>query len=140
MNNDLISREALKKHILEIFEEEEKHDKKWAMGLKYSIKIIDKAPTVELTYISDIPDDKVKDLQELAIDYSEGIAVFERKRPQGEWVITAEDSDGIHRIQCPFCRYEKGSDFIDYIIVTFEKFPPFCENCGAALRGTINDT
>lgn len=56
-------------------------------------------------------------------------------RPQGEWIVTAEDNEGIHRIQCPFCRYEKGSDFIDYIIVTFEKFPPFCESCGAELRG-----
>lgn len=47
MSNDLISREALKKHILEIFEEEEKIDKKWAMGLKYSLKVIDKVPTIE---------------------------------------------------------------------------------------------
>ena len=46
MNNDLISREALKKHIAEIFEVEEKYDKKWAMGLKYSLKLIDNAPTV----------------------------------------------------------------------------------------------
>ena len=43
---DLISREALKKHITEIFETEEKIDKKWAMGLKYSLKIIDNAPAV----------------------------------------------------------------------------------------------
>ena len=57
------------------------------------------------------------------------------KRPQGAWIITAEDNEGIHRIQCPFCGYEKGSDFIDYITVTFERTPPFCENCGAGLRG-----
>lgn len=44
--DDLISREALKKHITEIFEQEEKIDKKWAMGLKYSLKIIDLAPTI----------------------------------------------------------------------------------------------
>ena len=47
MNNDLISRSALKKHITEIFEIEEKHDKKWALGLRYSLKLIDNAPTVE---------------------------------------------------------------------------------------------
>lgn len=47
MNNDLISREALKNHIIDIFDEEVKHDKKWAMGLKYSLKIIDKALTIE---------------------------------------------------------------------------------------------
>lgn len=59
---------------------------------------------------------------------------FGVKQPQGEWIITAEDNEGIHRIQCPFCRYEKGSDFIDYITVTFEKLPPFCESCGAELK------
>lgn len=63
----------------------------------------------------------------------------EPERPQSKWIITAEDSEGIHRIQCPFCGYEKGSDFIDYIIVTFEKFPPFCESCGAELRGKEDD-
>lgn len=55
------------------------------------------------------------------------------ERPKGKWVVTAEDNEGIHRIQCPFCRYEKGSDFIDYITVTFEKLPPFCEYCGAEM-------
>ena len=57
------------------------------------------------------------------------------ERQRGEWMVTAEDNDGIHRIECPFCRYEKGSDYIDYIMVTFEKLPPFCENCGADMRG-----
>ena len=56
------------------------------------------------------------------------------RRPKGEWIVTAEDNEGIHRIQCPFCRYEKGSDFTDYITVTFERMPPFCENCGADMR------
>lgn len=72
------------------------------------------------------------------IDLGSGQTGYEEgknDRPKGEWIVTAEDNEGIHRIQCPFCRYEKGSDFIDYITVTFEKFPPFCENCGAELRG-----
>ena len=55
-------------------------------------------------------------------------------RPQGKWIVTAEDNEGVHRIQCPFCGYEKGTDFIDYITVTFEKMPPFCENCGVKLK------
>ena len=42
-DGDLISREALKKHITEIVETEEKIDKKWATGLKYSLKLIDNA-------------------------------------------------------------------------------------------------
>lgn len=41
-----IDANALKKHITDIFETEEKIDKKWAMGLKYSLKIIDLAPTI----------------------------------------------------------------------------------------------
>ena len=56
-------------------------------------------------------------------------------RPQGEWIVTAEDNDGVHRICCPFCSYEKGSNNTDPIIVTFHNFPKFCENCGADMRG-----
>lgn len=55
-------------------------------------------------------------------------------RAQGEWIVTAEDNDGVHRICCPFCRYEKGSNNTDPIIVTFSNFPKFCENCGADMR------
>ena len=57
------------------------------------------------------------------------------ERPQGEWIVTAEDNDGVHRICCPFCSYEKGSNNTDPIIVTFSNFPKFCENCGADMRG-----
>lgn len=56
------------------------------------------------------------------------------ERPQGEWIVTAEDNDGVHRICCPFCSYEKGSNNTDTIIVTFTDFPKFCENCGADMR------
>jgi len=65
------------------------------------------------------------------------IKAIENEKPAGEWIVTAEDNEGIHRIQCPFCRYEKGSDFTDYITVTFERMPPFCENCGAELKYTM---
>ena len=50
------------------------------------------------------------------------------------WVVTAEDNHGIHRICCPFCHYEKGSNNTDTIIVTFTDFPNFCEKCGADMR------
>ena len=46
MNNDLISRSELKKTINKIIDEEIEIDEKWAKGLKYSLKIIDNAPTV----------------------------------------------------------------------------------------------
>lgn len=82
----------------------------------------DVPPTVEPTYISDMPDDKVKDLQELAIDYGEGIAVFERKRLQGEWIY-----DGFcfstSKYKCSVCGLPEliKSDY--------------CPNCGARMGG-----
>ena len=47
MNNDLISRKALKDKIQEIVETEMPIDEKWAMGLRHSLKLIDNAPAVE---------------------------------------------------------------------------------------------
>ena len=47
--SDLISREALKKKIQGVVENEMPIDKKWALGLRYALKLIDDAPTVEIT-------------------------------------------------------------------------------------------
>jgi len=47
---DLISREALKAKIQEIVEKEMPIDEKWAIGLRYSLKVIDNAPTVADRY------------------------------------------------------------------------------------------
>jgi hypothetical protein len=58
----------------------------------------------------------------------------EPERLKGEWIVTAEDNDGVHRICCPFCSYEKGINNTYHIIVTFTNFPKFCENCGADMR------
>ena len=156
MNNDLISREALKKSIEE-YRKLNCVSTSTIIGVRNVIYLIDNAPTVEPdeiykkgyhngffathdvpptvepTYISDMPDDKVKDLQELAIDYGEGIAVFERKRPQGEWIkqygksyelITNEGVLVGEFTKCPKCKYDKarGSNF--------------CPNCGARMGGT----
>lgn len=56
-------------------------------------------------------------------------------RPKGAWIVIAEDNDGVHRICCPFCSYEKGSNNTDHIVATFTNFPKFCENCGAEMGG-----
>ena len=82
MNNDLISREALKKHIAEIVETEEKIDKKWAMGLKYSLKLIDNAPTVFTCNACKNMGNERECVD--CHDYSN--YVHYEKRPQGEWV------------------------------------------------------
>lgn len=63
------------------------------------------------------------------------IEALENKRPQGEWIICNQDNEGIHKIECPFCKCVKGSDFGGLITLTFDRFPPFCENCGADMRG-----
>lgn len=117
MNGDLISREALKKTIEEY---------KYCGFYDKLIEIIDNAPSVEGFTKED-----------MSGAYNEGYACGSRenKRPQGEWIVTAEDNDGVHRICCPFCSYEKGSNNTDTIIVTFYKFPKFCERCGASMKG-----
>lgn len=93
------------------------------------LKEIDESPTVEnITVFCENADEKtIEDLK------AELQSVIEA-RPQGEWIVTAEDNDGVHRICCPFCSYEKGSNNTDPIIVTFTNFPKFCENCGADMR------
>ena len=92
-DDDLISREALKKHIAEIVETEEKIDKKWAMGLKYSLKIIDNTPTVDTYTIED-----VRDL----------IGLLE-KRPTGKWIKKVDDVGFISHI-CSNCGADMQGD------------------------------
>ena len=65
-------------------------------------------------------------------EYKVGKRDFSPK--QGEWIVTAEDNDGVHRICCPFCYFETGSNNDAPIVVTYEKLPNFCENCGADMR------
>jgi hypothetical protein len=127
---DLISREALRNFLLDSRPDDlQQSDINFLTGdikvsLKFVLKIIDNAPTVEPHYVSDLPDDVVKTLQTLAIDYSDGIAIFERKRPKGECKSCRHrdpedkkcDCGALERQGCPFsvsddyyCKYyEKG--------------------------------
>ena len=59
--------------------------------------------------------------------------VWYKERSHGKWNILQEDDNGIHEIECPFCKYSKGGRFAS-IGVTFHKLPPFCEVCGADMR------
>ena len=43
----LIDADELKEEIRQIVKEETPYDEKWAQGLRYSLKIIDKAQTIE---------------------------------------------------------------------------------------------
>ena len=123
MNNDLISRAALKTALAN-------NTLIRDFNLQFDGiigEIIDNAPTVEQHYVSDLPDDVIKTLQTLAIDYSDGIAIFERKRPQGKWIEINErigiGEDNIYTsFKCPFCGYIDLHD------------NNYCVKCGADMR------
>lgn len=127
MNNDLISREALKNHIIDIFDEEVNYDKKWAMGLKYSLKLIDAAPTVEPDITNEDLDACMTESYHLGYELAE----VNFKKPQvdcgewGKWIIT--------EIRCPSC---------------LEYFQPYrysteelkkCPNCGEEMRKGVTE-
>lgn len=131
MNNDLISREALKKD----FEERNKACDKWIANAKDEetkiradatkhficevIMTIDNAPNVEAFTKED-----------MAGAYNEGYACCgrESKRPQGEWVKIFENPF-TNGYVCPFCGHK--------IQVTEQFLPKVteCEVCGADMRG-----
>lgn len=124
----LIDANALKKHITEIYETEERIDKKWAMGLKYSLKIIDKAPTVSFM----ISPDYVTELQNRNKELIKQLEELER--PQGEW---ENDSDNL-----PICN-KCGEIALQRIFVKMPHLiqdvrmvrSNYCPNCGADMRG-----
>jgi hypothetical protein len=75
--------DALKKVINKIIAEEIEIDEKWAKGLKYSLKIIDNAPTVESeVYMT------AKDYDLYLEGYKQGKEDFARS--QDEWIPIRE--------------------------------------------------
>lgn len=117
MNNDLISRSALKK-ALEVTQYNDIDD------LTRTERLIDNAPTVE------IPTELCKGCRFL----KDCETCEEKLRPQGEW-ITRETPEGTtYLIECPVCGYQKGNKWVIFTVL-----PPYCECCGAKL-GTNNET
>lgn len=102
------------------------------ISFEYCKMLIDNAPTVESTYVSDMPDDKVKDLQNLAIDYGEGIAVF-RRCQKGEWRETGYETGALgityRQTQCSNCGWEHA----------LPMWWNFCPNCGAKMEVSLNE-
>ena len=108
MNNDLISREALKKTF----------ENACIYGLPMNelygviLKIIDNAPTVKV-------DEMTQDLID-KVNVNVGLAQpIKDERPQGEW---NEIQAGM--LACPFCGARPHKDFKN-----------FCANCGASMKG-----
>ena len=122
MNNDLISREALKEAI-------EHYQIQWNKNCDIDIAywnccekilaIINIAPTVEAVplehhnKIKGIMDNEIKSL----------VDILDNNRPQGEWVAH-EDMDEWY--ECNKCHC--GNTY-------FVKLPNFCPNCGAKMKG-----
>ena len=135
MNNDLISREALKKAFedcagecaccvhntndfaycglidntptVKAYTEEEVQEIREEVAKEFK-DIIDNAPTVEEPY---------KDLY-IDLGYEQGYERGKNERPHGEW-INHEEGYNI----CPLCKYKTAFSY------------NFCPNCGADMRG-----
>ena len=125
MNNDLISREALKKDIdnLRLF-------KPW---VREEIKAhIDNAPTVEPEKIAianvSFDENKLKEIvQTEVIDkINSGELVLKDERPQGEWITVKQDTMlGTFEVKNKVCNKCNHATKYEY---------PFCPWCGADMR------
>ena len=110
MNNDLISREALK---LDLAKEIKTND----MGLWLKILlVIDNAPTVEYPFYQEA--------------YQTGYEEGKNERPQGEWIIIKSPLSNETIVKCNKCGEEFiGNDVEDY---------NYCPICGADMRQKSN--
>lgn len=114
MNNDLISREALKKAI------EDSDIIHCVTNLWYAdiLKEIDNAPTVDA-----IPNAEGYEMYNKG--YVQGYEMGKKEaRPQGEWIIIRDKKWG-DNVKCPFCEKELAGTDLN-----------FCCKCGAKLIGS----
>ena len=115
MNNDLISREALKKAICE---KGIKGYEEYNQGLATALDLIDLAPTV--SPYKAIHDELHKGEEEQAI--IDGQTNF--SRPQGEWICKTKSTFPQYQpdeYRCPFCN------------VIVHRKTNYCEYCGAKM-------
>lgn len=112
MNNDLISREALKKALtsdtrnIYVFE-----------CLSRVLETIDNAPTVE----PEITNDDLQAAMTESYHLGYELAETKFKRPQGEWIFDKENSFTIDMFRCSICGYFGATHF------------KFCPKCGAKM-------
>lgn len=137
MNNDLISREALRNSLLDSRPDNiEQSDINFdtcdiKIWLSFVLKTIDNAPTVE-------PD---KELKEEVETYKNAYRImsdaFENEvtkntRPQGDWIIAFHDCTGKYYL-CSSCKEGRavitGEDY-----ASLDEFK-FCPHCGAKMKG-----
>lgn len=114
MNNDLISREALKQALSEPLYRSTIKDFGEVIEYTHIMNTIDNAPTVEV-----IP----TELHEKIMDMTTGelLECQSHLRPQGEWIV---EKDVYCR--CPFCNFKD------------VKYSNYCPDCGADMRPKPN--
>ena len=120
MNNDLISREALKKAIDDAYKEYDGYAPEDLSRFAERVdEEIDNAPTVEnITIFCENADEKT--IEDLKVELER---VKTELRPQGEWKDYSEDG----YVECPICNcLTNCDDNIDEL--------HYCWNCGAKLR------
>ena len=129
MNNDLISRSALKKQFAKkcvhncYYCKSAIWDKKTE---RYNCGLIDNAPAVdpEKVLIANVTfdEEKLKDSVQTEVieKIKSGELVIKDERPQGKWIKL--DSDNPYAVECPFCNARHCC------------VQNFCGNCGADMR------
>ena len=123
MNNDLISREALKNEFaLMMWKEYSPYmEVKVCDIVNQTLDFIDNAPTVPL------PDFKAGYKQAII----DGKTNF--SRPTGEWILQKYErfnsGNELYKYYCNKCGHKEEHAYSD------SKLPNFCEDCGADMRG-----
>lgn len=116
MNNDLISREALKKAIAE-----------WKYRGFYDklIEVIDNVPTalfpLTIQIVDKVTDEDIETLKQLMADDKPQVLNLETERPQGEWQVS--DIPESTLCKCSICNFNLGAYSFN-----------FCPQCGADMR------
>ena len=116
MNNDLISREALKEKLSGENYQTWTHEYGYAIPTEWVMNAIDNAPTVDVWQLR-------QEATENALKKAEVLY----GRPQGEWIkhidnLFPEESTE----ECPFCHEEQ--------LIRLGNDDNFCPNCGADMR------
>lgn len=111
MNNDLISREALKKEIENLIG--------YSLSYEAILNAIDNAPTVELDegVIQEVL--KKRCMTVITNEYLIELITSNGKRPQGEWLKNANQI-----YKCSLCGAYGNPNYFR-----------FCPNCGAKMKG-----
>ena len=119
----LIDADALKEEV----------NKKKVVGRFNTLLLIDNAPTVEANSIIDGLNNQIDDLSdELAWYVNERNRLLEGHRLQGEWV--RKEDDICYWYECSKCGCKASKDSsLNFV------FSKFCPNCGAKMRGDVND-